>query len=84
MLEPDLVGTGEVPIDQVDAFTDHVCGGNPAAVCILMNWLESRVQQDVAAENYLSETVFNRLREIFFDMCWFTPEVITVNPRRLR
>ena len=24
---------------QVDAFTDHVFGGNPAAVCILDQWL---------------------------------------------
>ena len=61
-------------IYQVDAFTDIVFGGNPAAVMPLDTWLPDRVLQDLAAENNLAETAFfvpegqdgYRLR-------WFTP-----------
>jgi len=28
-----------IPIYQIDAFTDHVFGGNPAAICPLESWL---------------------------------------------
>ena len=33
----------QVPIYQVDAFTDRVLGGNPAAVCPLQAWLDGRL-----------------------------------------
>lgn len=61
-------------IYQVDAFTDTVFAGNPAAVMPLDIWLPDSTLQDLAAENNLAETAFfvpegqegYRLR-------WFTP-----------
>src|SRR6478609_1745307 len=40
----------------LDAFTSHVFGGNPAAVCPLAEWLDDATMQCIAAENNLSET----------------------------
>ncbi|MCL4149491.1 UNVERIFIED_CONTAM: hypothetical protein GTU68_046643 [Idotea baltica] len=45
-------------IYQIDAFTDSVFGGNPAAVCILKSWLSDSLMQQIAAENNLAETAF--------------------------
>ena len=42
----------------VDAFTNTVFKGNPAAVCLLENWLPDRLMQHIAQENNLSETAF--------------------------
>lgn len=42
----------------VDAFTDEVFKGNPAAVCILDNWLDDAFMQNIAKENNFSETAF--------------------------
>ncbi len=47
-----------LPIYQVDAFTDSLFGGNPAAVCPLDAWLPDATMQAIAAENNLSETAF--------------------------
>lgn len=61
---------------QVDAFADSVFCGNPAAVCILDEWLDDRVMQNIASENNLSETAFATLSsgEIAqYDLRWFTP-----------
>ena len=62
-----------VPIWQVDAFADAVFAGNPAAVCVLDDWLEDRVLQAIAAENNLSETAFLVRSGAGFDLRWFTP-----------
>lgn len=62
-------------IYQIDAFTDHVFGGNPAAVCILENWLDSDVMQKIAQENNLAETAFAVKRADSYELRWFTPEV---------
>ncbi len=48
----------ELKIYQVDAFTDHLFGGNPAAVVPLNKWLPTETMQRLAMENNLSETVF--------------------------
>jgi PhzF family phenazine biosynthesis protein len=45
-------------IYQVDAFTDKIFGGNPAAVIPLDDWLPDSLMQKIATENNLSETVF--------------------------
>ena len=45
-------------IFQVDAFTDKVFSGNPAAVVPLKNWPEEKIMQQIAGENNLSETAF--------------------------
>lgn len=48
----------KIRLFQVDAFTNRVFGGNPAAVCILDTWLDTALMQQIAAENNLSETAF--------------------------
>ena len=61
---------------QVDAFTDRVFGGNPAAVMPLAAWLPDAVMQDIAAENNLSETAFFvpvAGDEHDYEIRWFTP-----------
>lgn len=58
---------------QVDAFTDRVFGGNPAAVCPLEAWLPDDLMQQIAAENNLSETAFFVKRGSRFEIRWFTP-----------
>lgn len=64
------------PIYTVDAFTDHVFGGNPAAVCPLTEWLSTETMQQLANENNLSETAFFVQRaDGDFDIRWFTPEL---------
>lgn len=64
------------PIYTVDAFTDHVFGGNPAAVCPLKAWLSTETMQQLANENNLSETAFFVERpDGDFDIRWFTPEL---------
>ena len=45
-------------IYQVDAFTDRLFGGNPAAVIPLKEWIDESLMQQLAMENNLSETVF--------------------------
>lgn len=60
-------------IYQVDAFTNRLFAGNPAAVCPLENWLLDKVLQNIAAENNLSETAFFVKTEAGFDLRWFTP-----------
>ncbi len=58
---------------QVDAFTDRVFGGNPAAVCILNEWLDDGLMQNIAAENNLSETAFAVNNDGEYKIRWFTP-----------
>jgi len=63
----------KIPFYQVDAFTDRVFGGNPAAVCLLDEWPEDDVMQQIAAENNLSETAFLVGSGAEYDLRWFTP-----------
>jgi predicted PhzF superfamily epimerase YddE/YHI9 len=61
---------------QIDAFTDKVFGGNPAAVCPLNNWLSDTVLLNVAKENNLAETAyFIHKSDNVFHLRWFTPEI---------
>ena len=62
-----------IRIFYVDAFTKEVFKGNPAAVCILEEWLDDDVLQAIAFENNLSETAFVNLREDPLQIRWFTP-----------
>ncbi|HEX2953440.1 MAG TPA: PhzF family phenazine biosynthesis isomerase, partial [Bacillota bacterium] len=64
----------KITMYQVDAFTDRVFGGNPAAVCFLENWLDEQTMQAVAAENNLSETAFLVKEGDEYGLRWFTPE----------
>ncbi len=64
------------PIYTVDAFTDKVFGGNPAACCPLQEFLPTQTMQQLANENNLSETAFFVKNEDgSYDLRWFTPEV---------
>lgn len=58
---------------QVDAFTDRVFGGNPAAVVPLISWPDDALLQAIAGENNLSETAFFVTSEKGFKLRWFTP-----------
>lgn len=58
----------------VDAFTDRLFAGNPAAVCVLEAPLSDARMQAVAIENNLSETAFLEKRaDGKFGLRWFTP-----------
>lgn len=57
---------------QVDAFTDKVFGGNPAAVVPLSSWPDDSLLQAIAEENNLSETAFFVSSEKGFKLRWFT------------
>lgn len=63
---------------QIDAFTDELFGGNPAAVIPLEKWLDEKLMQKIALENNLSETVFFVPigdDGASFEIRWFTPTV---------
>jgi PhzF family phenazine biosynthesis protein len=62
-------------IYQVDAFTDKVFGGNPAAVVPLDEWLSDAVLQAIAEENNLSETAYFVKKGNHFHLRWFTPTI---------
>lgn len=62
-----------IPIYQIDAFTDKIFHGNPAAVCPLETWLDDSTLQNIAAENNLSETAFFVNRDSHYELRWFTP-----------
>ena len=64
-----------IPLYQVDAFTDQVFSGNPAAVCPLDNWLPDQKLQAIAAENNLAETAFFVPEDGGYRLRWFTPLV---------
>lgn len=60
---------------QIDAFTDKVFAGNPAAVCPLEQWLSDDLMQKIAMENNLAETAFYIKAGDQFHIRWFTPTV---------
>ena len=57
----------------VDAFTDKVFSGNPAAVCIIDKWPDDTTMQKIAIENNLSETAFAVKTGDVYHLRWFTP-----------
>lgn len=63
----------KVKIYQIDAFTDKVFSGNPAAVCVLDRFLNDELMQRIAGENNLSETAFVVPKGEDFEIRWFTP-----------
>lgn len=60
-------------IFQVDAFTNKVFKGNPAAVIPLEHWLDDEILQKISNENNLSETAFFVKSNKSFSIRWFTP-----------
>lgn len=65
----------KLKIYQVDAFTDKIFSGNPAAVCPLESWLSDALLQQIAAENNLAETAFYLKQGNEYQIRWFTPTV---------
>lgn len=68
-----------LPLYQIDAFTNDVFGGNPAAVMPLDEWLPDDTMLALAQENNLSETAFfvplPEGADADFHIRWFTPGV---------
>ncbi len=64
-----------LPSYHVDAFATAVFHGNPAAVCLLDEWLPDTTLQNIAAENNLSETAFLVAHGGDYDLRWFTPAI---------
>jgi len=64
----------QLPIYQVDAFTDTLFKGNYAAVVPLQQWLSTETMQSIAAENNVSETAFLvRGEDGRYAIRWFSP-----------
>ncbi|MBD2704094.1 PhzF family phenazine biosynthesis protein [Spirosoma sp. BT702] len=64
-------------IYQLDAFTDRLFAGNPAAVMPLTEWLSDEQMLQIAAENNLAETAFyvKTDQPDTYHIRWFTPTV---------
>ena len=58
----------------VDAFTDKIFSGNPAAVCVLDSFPTEDIMHSIAAENNLSETAFAVKENDRYHIRWFTPK----------
>jgi PhzF family phenazine biosynthesis protein len=57
----------------VDAFTDEIFHGNPAAICILEKWIPEELMMKITIENNLSETAFAVKEDAHYHLRWFTP-----------
>lgn len=57
----------------VDAFTEKVFSGNPAAICVLDSWLDEKTMMSITIENNLSETAFTVKEGDKYKLRWFTP-----------
>jgi len=65
----------KISIYQVDAFSNQLFKGNPAAVCPLSEWLPDELMQNIAQENNLAETAFIVPSKEGYEIRWFTPTV---------
>lgn len=68
----------KLPLYQVDAFSDKLFGGNPAAVIPLKKWLPDELMHQIAKENNLSETAFivpSEKKKADYAIRWFTPAI---------
>lgn len=58
----------------VDAFSDKVFSGNPAAICVMDIWILDELMINIARENNLSETAFAvKTDNGKYHLRWFTP-----------
>lgn len=62
----------KIPIYYLDAFTEELFSGNPAAV-IFSDIEDSKLMQLIAAENNLSETAFINNSNNKYSIRWFAP-----------
>jgi PhzF family phenazine biosynthesis protein len=65
----------ELPLYQVDAFTNQLFAGNPAGVVPLRRALPDATLQSIAFENNLPETAFFLPEGEGYRLRWFTPTV---------
>ncbi len=65
----------KLPLYQVDAFTNRLFSGNPAAVVLCASELSAKTMQAVAAENNLADTAFVVTARDNHRIRWFTPTV---------
>jgi PhzF family phenazine biosynthesis protein len=65
----------KIKLFQVDAFTNKLFRGNPAAVCITEKWIDEHLMQKIAMENNLSETAFIVKKNNQYQIRWFTPKI---------
>ncbi len=63
----------KLSIFQIDAFTEKLFEGNPAAVIPLEEWLPDDLLQNIARENNLSETAYFIKKNNEYHIRWFTP-----------
>lgn len=61
-------------IYQVDAFSENVFKGNPAAIIPLECWINDELMQNIAMENNISETAFFVKKDNKYEIRWFTPD----------
>ncbi len=64
-----------IPYFEVFAFTNRMFAGNPAAVCLLEEFLPNEQLQAIATQNDLPETAFAVERDGHFDLRWMTPAI---------
>ena len=60
-------------VHYIDAFTESLFKGNPAAVIISDKWLSDDLMQSIAVENNLSETAFSVKTGDSYHIRWFSP-----------
>ena len=63
----------ELRLYQADAFAKELFSGNPAAICMLDQWLSDDLMQKIAMENNLAETAFIVKENDRYLIRWFTP-----------
>lgn len=63
----------QIELYQIDAFTNKLFGGNPAAVCPLEEWLDEETMQKIAEENNLAETAYFVKEGDQYHIRWFMP-----------
>jgi PhzF family phenazine biosynthesis protein len=56
----------------VDAFAEKLFEGNPAAICVMEDWLPDELMTKIALENNLSETAFAVPEGDRYRLRWFT------------
>jgi PhzF family phenazine biosynthesis protein len=63
----------KIPVYYVDAFTNKLFSGNPAAVIFSNDVDDANLMQNIAAENNLSETAFIKKENNILYIRWFAP-----------
>lgn len=63
----------KITLYHIDAFTNKVFSGNPAAVCLLSEWLPDDKLHQIAKEN-LPATAFLVIENGIYHIRWITPE----------